>query len=85
MVSAWRTLCLRLAVFARGSIAIAVELPGPGGDVGKTVVYRDTWGVPHIYGPTIEAGLYAMGCAPALDRPEDPAEDIESRTVLRNH
>ena len=44
-------------------------LPGSGPDAGKTVVYRDTWGVPHIYAPTIEAGLYAQGWAQAEDRP----------------
>ena len=37
------------------------SLPGTGADVGKTVIYRDTWGVPHIYAPTVEDGLYAQG------------------------
>ena len=27
-------------------------------DSGKVVVYRDEYGVPHIYAPTIEAGAY---------------------------
>ncbi|MFM7118808.1 MAG: hypothetical protein ACKOZX_00895, partial [Gammaproteobacteria bacterium] len=27
--------------------AAAKPLPGQGDDVGKTVIYRDTWGVPH--------------------------------------
>lgn len=44
-------------------------LPGQGEDVGKTVIYRDTYGVPHIYAPTVEAGLYAEGWAQAEDRP----------------
>ncbi|HUP22442.1 MAG TPA: penicillin acylase family protein [Thermoanaerobaculia bacterium] len=48
----------------------ATALPGQGDDAGKTVVYRDTWGVPHIYAPTVEAGLYAMGWTQAQDRPE---------------
>jgi acyl-homoserine lactone acylase PvdQ len=47
------------------------DLPGSGVDQGKTVVYRDTWGVPHIYAPTAEAGAYAMGWAQAEDRPEE--------------
>ena len=34
-------------------------MPGTGDDAGKTVIYRDTWGVPHIYAPDVEAGLYA--------------------------
>jgi acyl-homoserine-lactone acylase len=50
--------------------AATPALPGAGADVGKTVVYRDTFGVPHIYAPTVEAGLYAQGWAQAEDRPE---------------
>jgi|TARA_Y100000310_G_scaffold295298_1_gene326501 acyl-homoserine lactone acylase PvdQ len=45
-------------------------LPGTGNDTGKTVIYRDSWGIPHIYAPTDEAGLYAQGYAMAQDRPE---------------
>ena len=45
------------------------SIPGQGIDVGKTVLYRDTWGIPHIYAPTVEAGLYAEGYAQAQDRP----------------
>jgi acyl-homoserine lactone acylase PvdQ len=51
--------------------ATAADLPGTGPDAGKTLVYRDTWGVPHIYAPTIEAGFYAMGWAQAEDRPQE--------------
>ena len=46
------------------------SLPGEGQDEGKTVVYRDSWGVAHIYAPTVEDGLYAQGWAMAQDRPE---------------
>ena len=57
-----------------GSPAATVQprqapLPGEGEDAGRTVVYRDTWGIPHIYAPTVEAGFYAMGYAQAEDRP----------------
>ena len=34
------------------------------------MLYRDTWGVAHIYAPTVAAGLYAQGWAQAEDRPE---------------
>jgi acyl-homoserine lactone acylase PvdQ len=34
-------------------------------------VYRDTWGIPHIYAPTEEAGAYAIGWTQAEDRPEE--------------
>lgn len=55
---------------------IHAEIPGQGDDAGKTIVYRDTWGVPHIYAPTDEAGLYAMGYAQAEDRPEQLLTNI---------
>lgn len=44
-------------------------LPGQGQDTGKTVIYRDTYGIPHIYAPTVADGLYAQGWAQAQDRP----------------
>lgn len=55
---------------------VARVLPGAGDDAGKTVIYRDTWGVPHIYAPTASAGLYAMGWAQADDRPEQLLQNI---------
>ncbi len=45
-------------------------LPGQGADSGRTVLYRDSWGIPHIYAPTVAEGLYAQGWAQAQDRPE---------------
>ena len=56
-----------VSVCACGAVAVAADLPGTGADAGKTVIYRDTWGVPHIYAPTVEAGLYAQGWAQAED------------------
>ncbi|MBI4556935.1 MAG: penicillin acylase family protein [Candidatus Hydrogenedentes bacterium] len=56
--------------------ANAADLPGTGADAGKTVVYRDTWGVPHIYAPTVEAGFYAMGWAQAEDRPHELLKNL---------
>ncbi len=52
------------------SIPAEANLPGTGADQDRTVVYRDTFGVPHIYAPTVEDGLYAQGWAQAEDRPE---------------
>lgn len=37
-------------------------------DRGKIVVYRDTFGVPHLYADTSAQGFYAMGWAMAEDR-----------------
>lgn len=67
---------LILTALALGGCDRAEPLPGQGEDAGKTVVYRDTWGVPHIYAPTIEAGLYAMGYAQAEDRPEQLLQNL---------
>jgi acyl-homoserine lactone acylase PvdQ len=63
--------CLAAVVIAAmGCVAGSPPLPGEGDDAGRTVVYRDTWGVPHLYAPTVEEGLYAQGWAQAQDRPE---------------
>ncbi len=40
-------------------------------DSAEINVYRDTWGVPHIYAPSVEKGLFAMGWAQAQDRPDE--------------
>jgi len=71
MVARSRALTICVSVWLCVSIAAAADLPGAGADAGKTVVYRDTWGVPHIYASSTEAGLYAMGWAQAEDRPEE--------------
>ncbi|MBI5096033.1 MAG: penicillin acylase family protein [Candidatus Hydrogenedentes bacterium] len=64
--------CLVLAILLSSVAgAWAADLPGTGPDAGKTVVYRDSWGVAHIYAPTPEAGLFAMGWAQAQDRPTE--------------
>jgi acyl-homoserine lactone acylase PvdQ len=54
----------------------AQPLPGTGPDEGKTVMYRDTWGVPHIYAPTVAQGMFAMGWAQAEDRPEEVLKNL---------
>ena len=67
----WPVILVSVAVLTLASVAGAANMPGTGEDAGRTVVYRDTWGVPHIYAPTMEAGMYAMGWAQAKDRPEE--------------
>ena len=37
----------------------------------KVTLYRDTWGVPHIYADTVVGAAYAMGYAQAEDRLDD--------------
>lgn len=68
--------CLALAALALAMPAFSQDLPGTGPDAGKTVIYRDTWGVPHIYAPTVEQGLFAMGYAQAEDRPEELLKNL---------
>ena len=61
-----------LFVLGFAALSGAADLPGIGPDAGKTVIYRDTWGVPHIYAPTEEAGLYAEGWAQAEEAEAPP-------------
>lgn len=65
-----------LTILAAFSL-LAIDLPRRKADAredadqGKVVVYRDAWGVPHIFAPSIEGGLYAMGYCQAEDRLEE--------------
>ena len=40
-------------------------------DKQEVTIYRDTWGVPHIYAETAAAGAYGLGYAQAEDRLDD--------------
>jgi len=71
MTFRWRAIVVSISISALVCIARAADLPGTGADAGRTVVYRDTWGVPHIYASTVEGGMYAMGWTQAEDRPEE--------------
>lgn len=65
------------AILSVGLLVLAAScagpspVPGTGEDEGAVVVYRDTWGVPHIYAPNEEAGAWAMGWTQAEDRPDE--------------
>jgi acyl-homoserine lactone acylase PvdQ len=67
----WKAVHICVILLTLASLAVAVDLPGSSTDSGKTVIYRDTWGVPHIYAPTVESGMYAIGWAQAEDRPQE--------------
>ncbi|HQB04285.1 MAG TPA: penicillin acylase family protein, partial [Candidatus Hydrogenedentes bacterium] len=41
------------------------------GQAADVTLYRDTWGVPHIYGDSWANAAYALGQAQAEDRLED--------------
>jgi acyl-homoserine lactone acylase PvdQ len=55
-------LCLILVL---GGAAVTAAAP-PGDTV--TTLYRDEYGIPHVYAPTLEAASYAIGYAQAEDR-----------------
>src|SRR6516165_5162224 len=56
-----------LVLILVGSSAMAAE---PAED-SSTTIYRDDYGIPHIYAPTLEAAAFAMGYAQAEDRLEE--------------
>ncbi len=73
MLNAIRKCLLPITLLTATLISLnspASDLPGTGIDAGKTIIYRDTWGIPHIYAPTDTKGIYAQGYAVAEDRPQ---------------
>ena len=67
-LAAFLALCSLLLWCPTGSGA---EISATNSDAVKTVIYRDDYGVPHIYAETVERGLLAMGYAQAEDRLEE--------------
>src|SRR5258708_413721 len=57
--------CLILTLGGAAATAAA-----PAGD-SATTLYRDEYGIPHVYAPTLEPASYALGYAPAEDRHGD--------------
>jgi acyl-homoserine-lactone acylase len=52
--------------------ALSTAARADGSAPGRSVtIYRDTWGVPHIYGKTEADGAYGLGYAMAQDRLDD--------------
>ena len=58
-------------ILALSGSAWGAQTPEVNADAGKTVIYRDEYGVPHIYADTVEQGIYAVGYAQAEDRLEE--------------
>jgi acyl-homoserine-lactone acylase len=46
----------------------------------EATVYRDTWGVPHIFADTLPDAAYALGYAQAQDRLEDIYKNVRTAT-----
>ena len=47
---------------------------------GRAVLYRDTWGVPHVYADDLSQAAYALGYAQAEDRLDDIFINIRTAT-----
>src|SRR4051794_1416428 len=59
-----------------GMCGLVVILAGtasgaPPRDPSATTVYRDEFGIPHVYAPTLEDAAYGIGYAQAEDRLEE--------------
>ena len=61
-------LALSSLVLALGEDAATAAAPP---DDSATTLYRDEFGIPHVYAPTLEAASYAIGYAQAEDRLEE--------------
>ena len=57
--------------------ASAARPEGPSAK-GSVTVYRDTWGVPHIYAKTPAEGAYGLGYAQAEDRLDDIYKNLRT-------
>lgn len=57
----------------------SVAAASAAGSVGKKVtLYRDTWGVPHVYADTYADAAFALGYAQAEDRLKDIYENVRT-------
>ena len=66
--------CFAIGVFFLGASLSASGEPTQG------TLYRDTWGVPHIYADTLAEAAYVLGYAQAEDRLEDLYKNIRTAT-----
>ena len=62
---------VRWSILTTAVAVLAVGIPVVSTRAEEATLYRDTWGVPHIYAETESAGMYALGYAQAEDRLED--------------
>ena len=63
-----RALALSCLILTMGSAAATAAASL---DDSATTLYRDEYGIPHVYAPTLEAASYAIGYAQAEDRLEE--------------
>lgn len=68
--------CLVAALAVLAAVGASAAEPEPG----KPVLYRDEWGVPHVYGANLNDASYALGYAQAEDRLDDIFKNIRTAT-----
>lgn len=59
----------------RGALALILLMPALTASPETITIYRDEFGIPHIYAETAEGGLYAQGYAMAADGLERTLEN----------
>ena len=78
---------LAVVFIAAVAQAVAVETDRPAAQApadqevtctGKVTLYRDTWGVPHVYADTLAAGGFGLGYAQAEDRLADVFQAVRT-------
>ena len=71
-----RVLTLGLVIACGVGVCVAPAASGEG----TATLYRDTWGVPHVYADSLAEATYALGYAQAQDRLDDIYRNV--RTAL---
>jgi len=66
-----RVICASLVLFPLVSLTAASGVAEDAVAKRSVTLYRDTWGVPHIYAKTPAEGAYGLGYAQAQDRLDD--------------
>lgn len=67
-------------VAAPAPAAPEAATPAPAATTPKVTIYRDTWGIPHVYADTVPAAMYGLGYAQAEDRLEDLLRHVRIAT-----
>lgn len=69
---------MRISLLALAIDLLSLILPASADPPQTATLYRDTWGVPHVYAQTEAAGAYALGYAQAEDRLADIHDSVRT-------
>jgi acyl-homoserine lactone acylase PvdQ len=59
------------SLFVAGALLLSAACLRAAGNSNEATLYRDEFGIPHVYAPTLEAAVFAVGYAQAEDRLEE--------------